>query len=185
MTIAYSTKYTTMRLTTALFIATTSLGHAFSPQRVSVSSPVRQHYVQRSTKPTYIPQDNSIPVAALNMKNQRPFEDGSLRTSKKADGRLSAASISSGFSPSNVAANPPTDTLGNLLEPIRSILPEVDMSNYLPVLSAALLMTSNTVGASMMVLPGLAQGPGMIASSALIGGKSFISCQVYDVRSKH
>ena len=176
-----------MRLSIAPLIATTSLCHAFSPQRVSVSSPVRQHFVQRSTKPAYIPVDKSIPVAALNMKNQRPFEDGSIRTSKKADGRLSAASISSGFSPSNVnvAANPPTDTLRNLLEPIRSVLPEVDMSNYLPVLSAALLMTSNTVGASMMVLPGLAQGPGMIASSALIGGKSFISCQVYDVRSKH
>ena len=44
-----------------------------------------------------------------------------------------------------------------------------------PIISAALLITSNTVGASMMVLPGLAQGPGMIASSGLFGGQ-LVSC---------
>ena len=40
----------------------------------------------------------------------------------------------------------------------------------MPVLSAALLITSNEVGASMMVLPELAQSPGMIVSSGLILG---------------
>eukprot|EP00588_Corethron_pennatum_P013797 CAMPEP_0194275450 /NCGR_PEP_ID=MMETSP0169-20130528/8284_1 /TAXON_ID=218684 /ORGANISM="Corethron pennatum, Strain L29A3" /LENGTH=366 /DNA_ID=CAMNT_0039018911 /DNA_START=94 /DNA_END=1190 /DNA_ORIENTATION=- len=38
----------------------------------------------------------------------------------------------------------------------------------LSVLSAALLITSNEVGASMMVLPGLCAGPGMAVSSGLI-----------------
>ena len=36
------------------------------------------------------------------------------------------------------------------------------------VISSALLITSNTVGASMMVIPTLASGPGMVVSSGLI-----------------
>lgn len=37
------------------------------------------------------------------------------------------------------------------------------------VIGSALLITSNTVGASMMVIPSLASGPGMVVSSGMIG----------------
>ena len=40
------------------------------------------------------------------------------------------------------------------------------------VLAAAMLITSNTVGASMMVLPGLASGPGLVVSTGLLSGMS-------------
>lgn len=53
--------------------------------------------------------------------------------------------------------------------PLLSWMPEqsTDMKKFAAIVSAALLITSNTVGASMMVLPGLAQGPGMITSSCI------------------
>lgn len=56
--------------------------------------------------------------------------------------------------------------------PLLSFMPEqsTDMKKFAAIVSAALLITSNTVGASMMVLPGLAQGPGMITSSCIFFG---------------
>lgn len=92
---------------------------------------------------------------ALLSRSRRQFEDNNV----KVDGSLSASSVASGnYAQPNMNRN----ILQNFLEGA----PEV--ASFLPVLSAALLITSNTVGASMMVLPGLAQGPGMITSSALI-----------------
>lgn len=56
--------------------------------------------------------------------------------------------------------------------PLLSFMPEqsTDMKKFAAIVSAALLITSNTVGASMMVLPGLAQGPGTITSSCIFFG---------------
>jgi tyrosine-specific transport protein len=155
-----------MRLSVLIIIAATSLTNAFSPQSIS-----SQHLLTTSTSgSTVFGHSSKLRVdtllhmkkedeAFLPSRNRRPFEDSS-RPSSKVDGSLSASSIASG----NFVLNGPqeTNTIQNILEG----LPEV--ANYLPVVSAALLITSNTVGASMMVLPGLAQGPGMIASSALI-----------------
>jgi tyrosine-specific transport protein len=45
----------------------------------------------------------------------------------------------------------------------------------LPVLSTALLITGNTVGASMLVLPELAAGPGMAISSGVLVGAYFMN----------
>lgn len=98
---------------------------------------------------------------ALLSRSRRQFEDNNV----KVDGSLSASSVASGnYAQPNMNRN----ILQNFLEGA----PEV--ASFLPVLSAALLITSNTVGASMMVLPGLAQGPGMITSSALILGEFFV-----------
>lgn len=44
-----------------------------------------------------------------------------------------------------------------------------------PVLSTALLITGNTVGASMLVLPDLAAGPGMAISSSVLVGAYFMN----------
>ena len=158
-----------MRLSLLIIISATSLSNAFSPQSIS-----SQHLLTTSTSgSTVFGHSSKLLVdtllqmkkedeAFLPSRNRRLFEDSS-RPSSKVDGSLSASYIASG----NVVLNGPqeTNTIQNILEG----LPEV--ANYLPVVSAALLITSNTVGASMMVLPGLAQGPGMIASSALIAGK--------------
>lgn len=43
------------------------------------------------------------------------------------------------------------------------------MEHALPVLSAALLITGNTVGAGCLVLPELAQGPGLAATTTMLG----------------
>lgn len=99
---------------------------------------------------------------ALLSRSRRQFEDNNV----KVDGSLSASSVASG----NYAQQPNMNR--NILQNFLEGAPEV--ASFLPVLSAALLITSNTVGASMMVLPGLAQGPGMITSSALILGKFFV-----------
>lgn len=45
------------------------------------------------------------------------------------------------------------------------------MENMGKIIGAALLITSNTVGASMMALPSLASGPGLLVSSGVIFGK--------------
>ena len=103
-------------------------------------------------------------ATATRTRSRRAFDDST--PSSKIDYRLSASSISSGnFSPTIQSNN----DMANLIDSITGSLQE--SKNFLPVVSAALLITSNTVGASMMVLPGLAQGPGMIVSSGLIAGK--------------
>jgi len=48
--------------------------------------------------------------------------------------------------------------------------PESLWSNIQPILSTALLITGNTVGASCLVLPEMASRPGMAASTALFFG---------------
>ena len=45
------------------------------------------------------------------------------------------------------------------------------MENMGKIIGAALLITSNTVGASMMALPSLASGPGLLVSSGVMFGK--------------
>lgn len=99
-------------------------------------------------------------------KAKRAFEQENIKIapSAKMDYRLSASSMNDRYAnlvefEQEIAGsrlNPPTEQSS-------------DIKNLLAVISAAFLITSNTVGASMMVLPGLAQGPGMIASSALFG----------------
>lgn len=44
------------------------------------------------------------------------------------------------------------------------------IDSIVPIGSAALLITSNTVGAGMMTLPQLAAGPGILATSGLMLG---------------
>ena len=48
-------------------------------------------------------------------------------------------------------------------------------STILPVISASLMVTGNTVGAGMLVLPELAAGPGMAISSSIFIGAFFIN----------
>jgi tyrosine-specific transport protein len=73
---------------------------------------------------------------------------------------LSVASISDGFSSSESLKDRIDDRLNSLSESCQS---------FIPVVSSALLITSSAVGASMMVLPDLARGPGLVVSSGLIG----------------
>lgn len=157
-----------MRLSASIFITATSLTNAFSPQSITHSPTSWQHSssgLQPRQPYGSILQMKKEDEASLT-RTRRLFDD-SKRPSPKADGSLSAASISTGNFASTTATSANTDSLGNFIGSITEGLPE--MSNILPVVSAALLITSNTVGASMMVLPGLAQGPGMIVSSLLIG----------------
>jgi len=93
-------------------------------------------------------------------------------SSSKKDYSLSAASL---FSESfaTTSTTPTTFSFEQLEEIFSKVLPHGE--KIMPVISAALLITSTTVGASMMVLPGLAQGPGMIVSSGLIGAVYIIN----------
>ena len=157
---------------TATILITASrsrLSNAFSPQRISRSPPSSvgrsQHVYSYSSTESILHMKKEDEASLTRLR--RPFEESSTRTKPKLDGSLSAASISSGFAPP-----PPADSYGDIVRSVSQSLP--DISSFLPVLSASLLITSNTVGASMMVLPGLAQGPGMIASSMLIGGELIV-----------
>ena len=67
---------------------------------------------------------------------------------------------------SDAAAFTETYTDNNL----RTSPPILQQDSILPVLSTAMLITSNTVGASMLVLPDLAAGPGMGISSVILVG---------------
>jgi hypothetical protein len=127
-------------------------------------------------------EDSTIP----SLRSRRPYNDQENKNtpttsssagstsgnpSSKKDYSLSAASL---FSDESIATSsfsyPSMDLVFDEFEKLLSrVLP--NGKAIMPVISAALLITSNTVGASMMVLPGLAQGPGMIVSSGLIGGK--------------
>lgn len=99
--------------------------------------------------------------------NNISANNGSTSPSSKKDYSLSAASLFSESVGTTSYAN-----TENMLEEFERIMSKVlpNGKKIMPVISAALLITSTTVGASMMVLPGLAQGPGMIVSSSLIAG---------------
>lgn len=52
---------------------------------------------------------------------------------------------------------------------------DIIKDSILPIGSASLLITSNTVGAGMMTLPELASGPGLLATSGLMIGSYIIN----------
>lgn len=85
-----------------------------------------------------------------------------VQTTANQPSTLSVASISDGFTSSESLKNRLDDAFNSLSESSKS---------FIPVVSAALLITSSAVGASMMVLPDLARGPGLIVSSGIIGGE--------------
>jgi tyrosine-specific transport protein len=101
----------------------------------------------------------------LKMKKTGVFEDSSVRRRK---GDLYAISIAdaSGINMDE------TKTPNPLLEVFESSFVE---SSLLPVLSAALLITGNTVGATMLVLPDVATGPGMSISTGIFLGAFLIN----------
>jgi len=111
---------------------------------------------------------------APRARNKRAFEqEKNMNTRKsssssKIDFRL-ASSISSeeGYEVGVEQEQGNNNGLVSSLLQTQSQSQSTDTKTLFPVISAALLITSNTVGASMMVLPGLAQGPGMIASSGI------------------
>eukprot|EP00554_Chaetoceros_debilis_P005154 CAMPEP_0194085842 /NCGR_PEP_ID=MMETSP0149-20130528/19021_1 /TAXON_ID=122233 /ORGANISM="Chaetoceros debilis, Strain MM31A-1" /LENGTH=555 /DNA_ID=CAMNT_0038768821 /DNA_START=134 /DNA_END=1799 /DNA_ORIENTATION=+ len=102
-------------------------------------------------------KDDTTELLVLGMKKDNPRRLGI--TDDKAS-VLSAASISDGFAPSDLIRYRTDDVLDSFSESAK---------NFIPIMSAAFLLTSNTVGASMMVLPDLARGPGLLVSSGLIG----------------
>ena len=89
---------------------------------------------------------------------------------------LSAASISSTDSNTPFRKDGLEDFIKSVGESARDVIPY----GFDRVLGAALLITSNTVGASMMVLPELANGPGLLVSSGLFFGEFFGGCGLCD-----
>jgi len=123
-------------------------------------------------------EDAKSPARAPRARNKRAFEqEKNMNTRKsssssKIDFRL-ASSISSeeGYEVGVEQEQGNNNGLVSSLLQTQSQSQSTDTKTLFPVISAALLITSNTVGASMMVLPGLAQGPGMIASSGIFVGE--------------
>lgn len=105
-------------------------------------------------------KEDAAELFVLGMKKDNPRR---LGVADDKPSVLSAASISDGFAPSDLIRYRTDDVLDSLSE---------NAKNFIPIISAAFLLTSNTVGASMMVLPDLARGPGLLVSSGLIGGES-------------
>lgn len=101
-------------------------------------------------------------------------------SSSKIDYRL-ASSVSSEAYAVGVEQENNNGLVSSFLQ-TQSQSQSTDTKKLFPIISAALLITSNTVGASMMVLPGLAQGPGMIASSGLFGGEFLPSTSIALIR---
>ncbi len=104
----------------------------------------------------------------INQSQRNSFE---YNTEKSKDEsffpfELSAASIST-----DIGTPFRKDGLEELIKSVSEGVKDAVPYGFDRVLGAALLITSNTVGASMMVLPELANGPGLLVSSGVFFGK--------------
>jgi len=120
-------------------------------------------------------KSSKSPARAPRARNKRAFEqEKNMNTRKsssssKIDYRLASSISSESYAVEKEQEQENNNGLFSSFFQTQS--QSTDTKQLFPIISAALLITSNTVGASMMVLPGLAQGPGMIASSGLFGGE--------------
>lgn len=132
---------------------------AFSPQ------PIRQFPSQQLDRLTSI---HMKPIKQLaneelkksnNENNVFPKEESTTLFARLNDANMDVSSSKS----------PKSSILKQISNEVKYDIPE----SLGKVVAAALLITTNTVGASMMVLPGLASGPGLMISSGFMFGELY------------
>jgi hypothetical protein len=163
-----------MKLTNAMLTAFTISSqnlmrvHAFAPayQHSILTHVSHQKSLFRLSSLFMKQEDGKVNSSVIRKKRAFEQEYIKISTSSKMDYRLSASSMNDGY----VVGNDQENSRKGISQLDPRTEESSDLKKMLAVISAAFLVTSNTVGASMMVLPGLAQGPGMIASSSLFGG---------------
>ena len=104
----------------------------------------------------------------INQSQRNNFEYNTEMKDDSFPFELSAASISS-----DIGTPFKEDGLDRFIKSVGEGVKDVIPFGLDRVLGAALLITSNTVGASMMVLPELVTGPGLLVSSGVFFGKIY------------
>ncbi len=112
---------------------------------------------------------NDSPSTTRYMKGSNEefkFSSSSARTTSSSTRKAASSTISSSanINLSSTTSSSTNFILSWLQQQYETFIPE----SFIKILTAALLITSNTVGASMMVLPSLASGPGLMISSSVI-----------------
>lgn len=100
----------------------------------------------------------------FNFSSSSPSSSSTRTSSSTRKAASSAISSSSNINLSSTTSSSTNIILSWIQQQYETFIPE----SFIKILSAALLITSNTVGASMMVLPSLASGPGLMISSSVI-----------------
>jgi tyrosine-specific transport protein len=130
------------------------------------------HSVLHRTSSKATGDDQSIPRTLLHMKTPKSMVEEQTRRHRSAPSDLKASSISE-FAVKVDAATAADASRRTTLErySAQSIAQSSDFLQtfLLPVVSASLMITGNTVGAGMLVLPEIMQGPGCLSFGVLIG----------------
>jgi tyrosine-specific transport protein len=159
------------------FSTTISFSNAFRSQktdsRLSIAPGSKESL-------SYFPNDSSSFSSSSSRGEHAPSQPLHMQQSSVIDlktkrtlGLLSSVSIADDWNTENTEEGKERQSINSK----RHLLNRKDSlsASVLPVLSTALLITGNTVGAGMLVLPELATGPGMGLSTSIFVGAFLIN----------
>ena len=145
---------TIMRLSTLLFVLSVSSAQGFSPQQLQQCS--HSKMTCRTSTCSYIQRPQRLEMQPMNTLEES--SSSSSARGRLAQSKVSAVSIATATMDESLLASD-DDKLGLESGFLQTFI--------LPVIYSACMITGNTVGASMLVLPELASGLGMTVTTGV------------------